>query len=155
MKNVEVGNFTYVAPNARVVNCKIGNFCSVGSHVAIGGAHHDYKRHSTSPVFFIKENATKFSSKNVLNSDVETQITSIGHDVWIGTKVIIKQGITIGNGSVIGAGSVVTKDVEAYTIVAGNPARHIKNRFGEDTILPKVSSYYNYSENELRDYLEK
>lgn len=52
----------------------------------------------------------------------------IGNDVWIGARVIILPGVHIGDGSVIGAGSVVTKDVEAYSIVAGNPAKLIRKR---------------------------
>lgn len=52
----------------------------------------------------------------------------IGDDVWIGSRVIILPGVHIGNGSVIGAGSVVTKDVEPYSIVGGNPAKRIRMR---------------------------
>lgn len=52
----------------------------------------------------------------------------IGDDVWIGAGVIILKGVSIGDGAVIAAGSVVTRDVEAYAIVAGNPARKIKSR---------------------------
>jgi acetyltransferase-like isoleucine patch superfamily enzyme len=48
--------------------------------------------------------------------------------VWIGARAIISPGVRIGEGAVIGAGSVVTRDVEPYTIVAGNPARFIKER---------------------------
>lgn len=51
----------------------------------------------------------------------------IKDDVWIGAGVIILSGITIGECSVIGAGAVVTKDVEPYTVVAGVPARKIKD----------------------------
>jgi len=52
----------------------------------------------------------------------------IGNDVWIGANAIVLPGVTIGEGAVVAAGSVVTKDIEPYTIVAGNPARLIKNR---------------------------
>ena len=52
----------------------------------------------------------------------------IGNDVWIGARVTILPGVHIGDGSVSGAGSVVTKDVEAYSIVAGNPAKLIRKR---------------------------
>ncbi len=52
----------------------------------------------------------------------------IGNDVWIGSRVIILPGVHVGKGSVIGAGSVVTKDIEPYSIVAGNPAHLIRRR---------------------------
>ncbi len=52
----------------------------------------------------------------------------IGDYVWIGARAIILPGITIGDGAVVGAGAVVTRDVEPYTIVAGNPARVLKKR---------------------------
>ena len=54
---------------------------------------------------------------------------TIGHDVWIGHGAIVLAGRNIGNGAVIGAGSVVTKDVQAYSIVAGVPAKSIRRRF--------------------------
>ena len=52
----------------------------------------------------------------------------IGDRVWIAYRAIILPGVTIGDGAVVAAGAVVTKDVEPYTIVAGNPAREIKKR---------------------------
>lgn len=51
---------------------------------------------------------------------------TIGEDCWLGGNVIVLPGVTIGKGSTVGAGSVVTKDVEPYTCVAGNPARFIR-----------------------------
>jgi len=55
-------------------------------------------------------------------------------DVWIGHGAIILSGVTIGRGAVVAAGAVVTKDVPRYSIVAGNPARVVKNRFTEQQI---------------------
>ena len=57
--------------------------------------------------------------------------TTIGNDVWIGDNVVVIQGNSIGTGSIIGAGSVVTKDVEPFQVVVGNPARFIRWRFDE------------------------
>lgn len=58
----------------------------------------------------------------------------IGNDVWIGRAALILSGITIGNGAVVGMGAVVTKDVAPYSIVGGNPARHIRFRFADNVI---------------------
>lgn len=55
--------------------------------------------------------------------------TIIGNDVWIGHGAIVVSGVVIGDGSIIAAGSVVVKNVEPYSIVGGNPARYIKDRF--------------------------
>jgi phosphonate metabolism protein (transferase hexapeptide repeat family) len=55
----------------------------------------------------------------------------IGHDVWIGHGAIVLPGRSIGTGAVIAAGAIVTRDVPAYTIVGGNPARPIRRRFPE------------------------
>ncbi len=58
----------------------------------------------------------------------------IGNDVWIGMNSLILSGVHIGDGAIIGAYSVVTKDVEPYTIVAGNPAKVVRKRFDQETI---------------------
>ena len=58
----------------------------------------------------------------------------IGNDVWIGYEALILSGVRVGNGAVIAARSIVTRDVEPYSIVAGNPARHIRFRFDEAAV---------------------
>lgn len=60
--------------------------------------------------------------------------TVIGNDVWLGYHAVIMPGVTIGDGAIVAAESVVTKDVEPYTIVGGNPAKEIKKRFSEAEI---------------------
>ncbi len=59
--------------------------------------------------------------------------TIIGNDVWIGCNVKIMPGITIGDGAIIAANSTVTRNIDPYTIVGGNPAKEIKKRFPENT----------------------
>nr|WP_255607674.1 CatB-related O-acetyltransferase [Ancylobacter sp. Lp-2] len=59
---------------------------------------------------------------------------TVGNDVWIGQRVLLRRGITIGDGAVIGAGSVVVKDVPPFAIIGGAPARIIRFRFDEETI---------------------
>ena len=56
-------------------------------------------------------------------------IISIGHDVWIGILVSIKEGVTIGDGAIVGACSVVARNIDPYEIVVGNPIREIRHRF--------------------------
>jgi acetyltransferase-like isoleucine patch superfamily enzyme len=59
---------------------------------------------------------------------------TIGNDVWVGAGATIVSGVTIGDGAVIGGQSVVTRDVEPYSIVAGNPAQTVRHRFPPEQI---------------------
>ena len=128
----EIGKYSYIGNNSFVIDTKIGNFTSVAPDCYIGGTSHPVEWVSTSPVFHKWENIMK---KNFARHDFEIfQETTIGNDVWIGNKVLIKAGVTIADGAVIGMGSVVTKNVGPYEVWAGNPAKMIRKRFGEDTI---------------------
>lgn len=77
--------------------------------------------------------------------------TIIEDGVWIGMRAMIMPGVRIGEGAVIGVNSVVTKDVEPYTIVGGNPARVIKKRFDEETINELLAlKIYDRSEEDIQ-----
>lgn len=110
----------------------IGNFVSIADDVKflLGGGH-DYERLSTFP-FQAKYFAT-------LESTTKGPIV-ISDDVWIGYGATIMSGVTIGQGAVIAAGSIVTKDVEPYSIVGGNPAKLIKYRF-ESVVRDKLCAF--------------
>lgn len=127
-----IGAYTYVSARSSVIFTQIGNFCSIAAGVGIGGGAHDIDAVSTSPIF---NKGRNIFGRNLGNNEFPPyKTTIIGNDVWIGNRALILQGVTIGDGAVVGAGAVVTKDVEPYTIVAGNPAKPIRKRFDDETI---------------------
>lgn len=106
----------------------IGSFCSIGSgasFIMAGNQGHRLDWAATFPFFYMQDYTGTDGWKPAGD-------TVVGNDVWIGTESIIMPGVTIGDGAVIAARAVVTKNVEPYAIVGGNPARHIRYRFGED-----------------------
>lgn len=138
--NSTMGRYSYCGYNCKIINCNIGAFCSVADGTIIGGARHPMEWTSTSPVFYAGRDSVR--KKFAEYERPEERITTIGNDVWIGDRTIIKAGVTIGNGAVIGMGSVVTKDVPPYEIWAGNPARMIRKRFDEETIRDLLASHW-------------
>lgn len=146
--NSNIGRYSYVGYDCEVYNCDIGSFCSIANGFIAGGAKHPIDWVSTSPVFYNVNGGTGY---HLGNNEIElVKRTIIGHDVWIGSRVIVMQGVKIGNGAIIGAGSVVTKDVPPYAIVAGCPAKVIRYRF-DDNIINKLETlkWWNLSDNQL------
>jgi acetyltransferase-like isoleucine patch superfamily enzyme len=133
-----LGDYSYCGYDCNILNAEIGKFCSLSNRIVIGGAVHPMHYVSTSPVFLSHKDSvkTKFSKHDYL-PEIRT---TLGHDVWVGENVMIKAGVTIGIGAVIGMGSVVTKDVPAYAVVAGNPARILRYRFDHDVIEALLTS---------------
>ncbi|WP_022932664.1 CatB-related O-acetyltransferase [Treponema bryantii] len=102
----------------------IGSYCSIAPNVRfLLGGEHQLNSISTYPfkVQFFGESREAGSKGDIVVKD----------DVWIGDGAIICSGVNIGQGAVIAAGAVITKNVEPYAIVGGNPARFIKWRFDE------------------------
>ena len=77
---------------------------------------------------------------------------NIGNDVWIGAKSIIMSGVKIGDGAIVAAGALVTKDVEPYSVVGGNPAKHLKYRFEEEQIKNLLDiAWWNWEESKIKE----
>ena len=132
LRNSSLGKYSYVSSNSKIMNAKIGNFCSIGQNVSIGGFGDHIRSFSTHPAFYSKHVTKNFYESKGFNHYKKVEI---GHDVWIGNNVLILDGLKIGNGAIIGAGAVVTKDVLPYSIIGGVPAKVLKMRFDEQTIL--------------------
>lgn len=112
----------------------IGSYCSIGSGVSFIMAGNQGHRHdwvSTFPFFYMSE-VEYF--KSAIDGFKNAGDTVVGNDVWIGSEAMIMPGVTIGDGAVIGSRALITRDVEPYGIVGGNPAKLIKKRFLEDHI---------------------
>ncbi len=110
----------------------LGKFCQLATGVRfiMNGSNHSMNGISTYPFKVFGEDwATRASMDVISKGD-----TIIGHDVWIGNSATIMQGVKIGDGAIIGTNSLVTKDVEPYTVVGGNPAKEIRKRFDNETI---------------------
>lgn len=102
--NTAINQEVYLDGRGKLI---IGRNVNVGRSVCVYTAEHDL----SSPDF-------KYIEKSV----------EIGDNVWIASNVVIIPGVKIGEGAVIAAGAVVTKNVKAYTVVGGSPAKYIKNR---------------------------
>lgn len=146
-----IGMYSYTGYDTQILFASIGKYCSIGSNCKIGGAGHPLDCVSTSPLFHSGKNVF---GKNFAETEYNPYLSiQIGNDVWIGQEVLIKGGVTIGNGAVIGMGSVVTKDVGAYEIWAGNPARLIRKRFDGEIIkrLEEIQ-WWNWKEDKVKQY---
>ena len=127
---------------------KIGAFCSVAENVKMFlGGDHQTSWTSTFP-FDVKLGVGGKSVKT--NGDI-----IIGNDVWIGNGVTIMSGVTIGDGSVIAANSHVVKNVRPYTLVGGNPARHIKSRFSSSVIEKlMILKWWEFDDTQIKEMVD-
>lgn len=124
----------FLLPHEGADRLIIGSFCSIGSGAAFimaGNQGHRNDWVSTFPFHYMPE-IPAFAG--AADGFAPAGDTVIGNDVWIGSEAIIMPGITVGHGALIGTRALVTRDVEPYTIVGGNPAKPIRTRFGETEI---------------------
>lgn len=126
---IEIGKNCYIGEGTRIRSAnsiKIGNEVIISDDVNI----YDTDAHSLNYVLRHKEFVEVVILNNLIKDakdvDIQSAPVVIEDHVWIGFNLAILKGVTMGKGAIIGAGSVVTKDVEPFTVVAGNPAKIIK-----------------------------
>lgn len=124
---VVVGRGTRINEPSYLEPCTIGAYCAIGGRLVVRSANHHMQ------FLNIEEDLQRrtIGAASVLGP---RRPVTIGNGVWIGDSVFIAPGVQIGDGAVVGAGSVVTRDIPAYAIAAGNPARFIHWRYPEPVI---------------------
>ncbi len=133
LHEVTLDDYSYVVNDSQITYSTIGKFCSIAAMTRINPGNHPMQR--ASQAHFSYRASTYFPGES---DDTDffawrrEHHVHIGHDVWVGHGAIVLPGRNVGTGAVIAAGAIVTRDVPAYTIVAGNPARIIRRRFPED-----------------------
>lgn len=139
-----IGDHSYGRPKVRFPESgrrlTIGRFCSVADKVEIllGGNHRtDWVTTFPFAAFPGRWPAAAATGGAYHGSRGDVVI---GSDVWLGSGATILSGVTIGHGAVVAAHAVVARDVPAYAIVGGNPARVLRLRFDEDTVAALVAS---------------
>ncbi len=149
-KNYDIGEWTYGAPTILFpeAKLKIGRFCSIAGDVKIMlGGEHRSNYITTYPFHGVWPEAGPYSYVDLCQAKGDV---IIGNDVWIASDVLILSGVTIGNGAIIGARSLVTKDVPAYAIVGGCPAKFIRFRFPEQVIEKlEAIAWWNWPEEKI------
>lgn len=153
--HVTVGRHTYgfdrnifVRPTAQAP-CTIGAFCAIAPDSLIYGQA-DHPLHSPSSYPF----RSQYFMADVPPAEPLTRgPVRIGNDVWIASRAIILSGVTIGDGAVVGAGSVVARDVPAYAVVAGNPAKIVRMRFAPEVVARLLEiRWWDWPDEKIRRY---
>jgi len=153
--DVAMGDYSYVVNDSQITYTTIGKFCSIAAMTRVNPGNHPM--HCATQAHFTYRASAYFAGESD-DADFfawrKSHRVHIGHDVWIGHGAIVLPGRSIGTGAVIAAGAIVTKDVPAYTIVAGNPARPIKRRFSEQVAdrLGRLA-WWDWDHEALRDAL--
>ncbi len=132
---VTIGPYSYgdiLRPGVLPRGTHVGPWCSIGAQLIVRRRDHPFERPAMHPIFY--NHKCGFLITDTILEDADNPLT-IGHDVWIGDRVTVLSGCrSIGAGAVVAAGAVVTRDVPAYSIVGGLPAKVLRMRFDEATI---------------------
>ncbi|WP_458700068.1 DapH/DapD/GlmU-related protein [Sulfurospirillum sp. 1307] len=149
-------DYSYTSMNCQIIYSKIGKFVNIASYVRLNPGQHPKEWVCQHHMLYRKEMyGFGLDDEEFFNHRREKQVL-VGHDVWIGHNVTVMGGVTIGNGAVIGSGAIVTKDIPAYAIVVGNPAKIIKFRFNSE-IIDKLQEiqWWNWDKDKIKNSLEE
>lgn len=130
LSETAMGAYSYIVTDSSAAYATIGKFCSIARDVRINPGNHPTWRAAQHHFSY---RAVWYELGDTDDEDFfewrRSHDVTIGHDVWVGHGATVLAGVSVGTGAVVGAGAVVSKDVEPFTIVAGVPARPLRERF--------------------------
>ncbi len=129
LMDVRLGRHSYVSYGSILQHATVGRFCSIGPEVRCGLGRHPLENVvSPHPAFCSPGHGGIWESFVTAGTFAETLPVTVGNDAWVGARAILCDGVTVGDGAVVAAGAVVTRDVPPYAIVAGVPAKRLRDR---------------------------
>lgn len=150
------GDYSYCDQYADIANATIGKFSNIASCSRIGATDHPLD--TIACHHFLYRSADYWDDAEIdeaFFTHRKSRRANIGHDTWIGHGAMIKPEVTLGDGAVVAAGSVVTRDVSAYTIVAGTPATVMRLRQPANIAERIIAlAWWDWSHVELRQGLD-
>ncbi len=137
----KIGRASYIGDQCHIV-ADIGRYSCIASRViTVRGSHPTRQWVSIHPAFYSTNSQCGLTFvKNDKYFEKRDPII-IGNDVWIGDSAVLIDGITIGDGAIIAAGAVVTKNVMPYSIVGGVPAKVIRHRFEDESVINRLEDF--------------
>jgi len=165
LSHTHMGFGSYVSEGGRLIDTKVGRYCSIGPRVYTAlGLHPSKGFLSTHPATYSTSAAEGFTYADKMYFTEEKYADKaggyrvvIGNDVWLGASVTLLDGVTIGDGAIVAAGSLVNKDIEPYAIYGGVPAKKLGDRFDAEQLsrlkAEGLTNWYELSENKIRQLI--
>jgi len=149
-----MGDYSYVVNDSAIIYATIGRFCSIAAQTRINPGNHPLGRVALNHFTYRAAKYGLGEDEDAFFDWRRASRVTLGHDVWIGHGAVVLPGVSIGTGAAVGAGAVVSKDVPAFAVVVGVPARVIRFRFEApvQAALMRIA-WWNWSHAELRERL--
>ncbi len=150
------GDYSYCDRYADIANAQIGKFANIAAFSRIGATDHPLHTAACHHFLYRSDDYWDDAGRDpAFFAHRQSRVARIGHDTWIGAGAMVKPEVTLGDGAVVASGAVVTKDVPPYTIVAGTPAKPLRERQPRNIAERLIAlAWWDWPHDQLRTALE-
>jgi len=150
------GDYSYCDRYADIANAQIGKFANIAAFSRIGATDHPLHTAACHHFLYRSDDYWDDAGRDpAFFAHRQSRVARIGHDTWIGAGAMVKPEVTLGDVAVVASGAVVTKDVPPYTIVAGTPAKPLRERQPRDIAERLIAlAWWDWPHDQLRTALE-